>query len=62
MRECQLQKDAISCKDQGVGCLSCEHFEDKQKGIIVDNPPSSHTNSGSKDPGVRHLTITRLDV
>jgi len=62
MRKCQLQKDAISCKDQGVGCLSCEDFVDKVHGIVVDNPPSIHNDNGIKDPSVRHLTIKRLDV
>jgi hypothetical protein len=62
MRKCQLQKDAISCKDQGFGCLACEEFVDRTCGIMVDNPPSIHNDNGIKDPVVRHLTIKRLDV
>ena len=60
MRSCKLEKDAISCKDQGSGCLSCDHYVDGQMGIIIDNPPSIHNDNGIKDPAVRHLTIRTL--
>ncbi len=46
MRECKSSKGPESCEDQGVSCLSCDHYVDGSKGIIVDNPPSIHNDRG----------------
>lgn len=62
MRECQLKNAGGKCKEHGVVCLSCEHFTNKQKGIMVDHPASVHADNGSSDPGIRHQTITNIDV
>jgi len=62
MRECQLKNAGGECKEHGVVCLSCKHFVNKQKGIIVDHPASIQNDNGSSDLSVRHQTIKRMEV
>ncbi len=60
MRKCQSSKGSTNCEDQGVKCLTCDHYVDRQSGIIVDHPASVQNDNGSSDLGVRHQTFRRI--
>ena len=60
MRECQLKNAGGKCKKHGAVCLSCDHYTDRQSGILVTHPGSAQNDNGISDLGVRHQTFRKI--